>query len=155
MQMPQATDAHRRMQVLAGTWVGEERIHPSPVDPAGGTARARVRNVTSLDGFAVVQDYEQERGGRVNFRGHGVFRFDAGRAQYVLHWFDSFGQPPAEFWGTFDGDVLTLTSRGPLGHVRARWDVAEPGRYAYQMDVSPDGAQCMRFIDGTYRRVEE
>ena len=50
---------------------------------------------------------------------------------------------------------IHLSPMDPAGGTGARWDVAAPGRYAYQMDVPPDGAQWMRFIDGTYGRGEE
>jgi hypothetical protein len=153
MEMPQPTDAHRRLDTLVGRWRGEERMLPSPWDPKGGTAVGRVRNLAALDGFAVVQDYEQERGGgAVTFRGHGVFRWDVTANEYVLHWFDSLGLDPNEFRGTFDGDVLTLVSRGAQGLTRAVFDFGERGRYSYRMDVSGDGAQWAPMMTGEYAR---
>ena len=68
--------------------------HPSI---RSGAATGRVRNRLALDGFAVVQDYEQERDGGIHFRGHGVFRWDPEERSYTLHWFDSLGLPPANF----------------------------------------------------------
>ena len=56
MEMPKPTAAHRRLEKLIGRWSGEERIHPSPFDPNGGLAMARLENRPALDGFAVVQD---------------------------------------------------------------------------------------------------
>lgn len=79
----------------------------------------RVRKRLALDGFAVVQDYEQERNGSVNYRGHGIFIYDAAQECYVLHWLDSLGMPPNEFRGGFEGDVLTLTGQMPQS-TRAR-----------------------------------
>jgi len=89
MEMPVLSEAHRKLQTLVGDWTGQEKIFPSPFDPQGGTAVGRVRNVLALDGFAVVQDYEQLRQAGVNFRGHGIFRWDKNRSEYILHWFDS------------------------------------------------------------------
>ena len=152
MEMPQPSDAHRRLEKLVGAWRGEEQMAPSPWSPAGGTAAARVRNVRALDGLAVVQDYAQERGGAVTFRGHGVFRWDGAAGEYVLHWFDSMGQAPNEFRGAFDGDVLTVVSRTPDGFVRAVFDFGEAGRYTYRMEVSPDAAAWVPMMDGTYHR---
>jgi hypothetical protein len=148
MEMPSPSAGHS----LAGSWRGQERIHPSPMAPAGGTAVGRVKNVSALDGFAVIQDYEQERGGRVNLRGHGIFRFDPAHDRYVLHWFDSFGGPPAEFHGRFEGETLTVIHEGSQGRVRASWDLSEAGRYAYHMEVSPDGRTWTPFMEGTYTR---
>ena len=135
MPMPTPSAGHSRLECLVGSWRGQERIHPSPMAPAGGKAVGRVHNVRALDGFAVVQSYEQERDGGVNFRGHGVFRFDPARDRHVLHWFDSLGGPPVEFHGRFEGDTLTLVHEGPQGSVRASWDLSEPTRYSYRMDV--------------------
>jgi hypothetical protein len=152
MAMPQLTDAHRKLAKFEGSWEGEEQIHPSPFDPKGGPAKARVHNQLALNGFAVVQDYEQERNGAVNFRGHGVLRWDAGQQCYVFHWFDSMGFPPSEFRGSFEGNVLTLTSQGPQGHTRAVFDFFAADRYTYKMDVSPNGQQWFPFMEGKYLR---
>jgi hypothetical protein len=152
MEMPRPTEADDRLHRLVGRWRGEEYIFPSHLDPKGGQAIGIADNRAALDGFAVVQEYVQERGGVVNFRGHGVFRFDHHANEYVLHWFDSMGSTPSEFRGTFDGDVLTLTSRDDPGGVRATWDFSGHGRYRYRMDVSPDGERWMPFMEGDYAR---
>lgn len=153
MDMPRPTDAHRRLERLVGSWQGEERLFPSPWDPQGGPAVGRVENRLALDGFAVVQDYEQERHGAVTFRGHGIFRWDAGRSLYIFHWFDSMGQAPSEFHGAFDGDVLTLVSPMPQGHSRAVFDLSHEGRYHYRMDISPDAEHWHPFMEGDYVRT--
>ena len=152
MEMPKPTEAHRKLEKLVGSWSGEEKISPSPWDPQGGTAVGRVQNRLALDGFIVVQDYEQERGGAVNFRGHGVFSWDSMQQCYVLHWFDSMGMPPNEFCGNFDDNVLTLSSSGPQGHSRAVFDFREEGSYTFRMDVSQDGSEWYTFMEGKYAR---
>ncbi|MBI3792780.1 MAG: DUF1579 family protein [Gemmatimonadetes bacterium] len=152
MQMPQPTPQHRALEVFAGEWSGTETLHPSPFDAKGGTARALVRNVVALDGFAVIQDYEQMRGELVNFRGHGVIRFDAHAGEYVFHWFDSWGGPPAEFRGTGRDGRFILTNTGQQGHTRATFDFPGDGTYRYAMQVSPDGTHWATFMDGTYTR---
>jgi hypothetical protein len=75
--MPKPGPEHKQIAKLAGKLGrrGEARA-PSPFDAKGGTAKARVTNRLALDGFIVTQDYEQERDGKVSFRGHGVFGFD-------------------------------------------------------------------------------
>ncbi len=152
MDMPKPAEAHRKLQKLVGRWKGEERLSPSPWDPKGGTAVGHVENRPALDGFVVIQDYEQERNGAVGFRGHGVFCWDPTRQSYVLHWFDSMGTPPNEFVGDFKGDVLTVTSANPQGQSRAVFDVSEPDRYTLRMDVSPDGREWQTFMEGKYSK---
>ena len=154
MEMPRPGEAHKRLEKLVGSWIGEEVMQPSPWAPEGGTATGRVTNRMALDGFNIIQDYEQERNGVVTFRGHGIFSWDAMRHDYVLHWFDSMGMPPNEFRGDFDGDVLTLNSRGPQGHSRGIHDFTRPGSYTFKMDMSQDGSQWQNFMEATYQRGE-
>lgn len=150
MEMPKPGPAHEKLARLAGNWVGEEKISPSPWDPAGGLAIGRVNNRVALGGFALVQDYEQERGGAVNMRGHGIFTYDAGSSTYRMHWADSMGMGVAEYTGRFEGDTLVLTNQGPMGHSRATFDIGTPGRYRFVMEVSQDGTNWFTFMTGDY-----
>jgi hypothetical protein len=152
MDMPKIGEAQRQLERLVGSWEGKETLHPSPWDPAGGTAVGRVVNRLALDGFAVIQEYEQERNGKVNFRGHGIFRWDDASRSYVLYWFDSFGMPPGAFHGGFKDGVLTLTDKGSQGQHRAVFDLSDPGKYRFRMEVSPDGGQWQPVMEGSYTK---
>src|SRR6185503_8657799 len=148
MDMPKPTPAHDRLKSLVGSWTGDETIHPSPFDPKGGPATARVDNRSALDGFVVIQDYAQTRAGAPNYRGHGVFSWSAAENVYVMHWWDSMGFPASEFKGDFAGDVLTLKCATPMGHSRAAFDLGTPGRYTFRLDVSGDGRDWIPFMEG-------
>ena len=150
MDMPKPGEAHRKLERLVGYWIGEEKLYPSPWDPKGGAAIGKVHNRIALSGFNVVQDYEQERNGSINFQGHGVFSWDAKASCYVLHWFDSMGMPPNEFRGNFDGNTLNLTNEGPQGHSRTVFDFQKDGHYTFRMEVSQDGRQWQTFMEGHY-----
>jgi hypothetical protein len=152
MDMPKPTEAHRELEKLAGSWIGDERISPSPWDPKGGTAIGRVQNRLALDGFVLIQDYSQERNGAVSFSGHGVFSWDGPGQCYVMHWWDSMGMPPGEFRGQFKDGVLTLTNDDNQMHSRATFDVSRPGKYLFRMEVSQDGSQWYPFMEGSYTR---
>ena len=152
MVMPVPSPAHHALKILEGTWIGEEQMHPSPFVPSGASAMGRVVNRIALDGFAVIQDYEQENDGKVNFRGHGIFRWDAAKSAYVLHWFDSFGLPPTEYVGSLDDKVFTLTSAIQDGFARATFDFSHHGHYHYLLEVSPDGAAWQPSMEGRYDR---
>jgi len=154
MEMPTPTEAHKRLERLAGRWSGEERMSPTPFDPKGGVATGRADNRVALDGFAVVQDYEQDRGGTVTYRGHGIFRWDVEKDEYVLDWYDSMGGPPTEFRGPFEGDTLTLTGRTVYGFNRTVFDLSETDRYSFHADVSPDGEKWETFMEGSYTRSD-
>lgn len=153
MEMPQPDEAHKRLQKLVGEWRGEEKMKPSPWDPEGGTAIGRVSNRLALDGFNVIQDYTQERDGKVTFRGHGVFGWDMKTRDYVLSWFDSMGSPPEQFRGHFEGDVLTMTSRNAMGHSRAIFQLGQADTYEFKMDMSQDGSEWQNLMEGRYERA--
>jgi hypothetical protein len=153
MEMPKPGDAHKKLERLIGEWGGAETLHPAPWDPTGGPASARIVNRSIVDGFAVVQEYEQRRGGKVTFRGHGVFWYDAPKQQYVMSWWDSMGGSGGEFRGGFNGDVLELSAPMPQGgQSRASFDMSTPGQYAFVMEVSGDGQTWQPAMEGRYRR---
>ncbi len=103
MEMPVPTAADKALSMLEGSWIGQEKLHPSPIVPEGAITKGRVDNRRALDGFAVIQDYEQETDGKINFRGHGVFRWDAEKQAYMLHWFELIRTGSVGIQGHFDG----------------------------------------------------
>lgn len=153
MEIPTVQEQHRKLTALAGTWVGEEKMHPSPWDPKGGTATARVQSRIDLDGFFLITDYVQERGGQVSYRGHGVFGWDPAEKCYTMHWFDSIGSGcPGPARGTWEGNVLKFEQRHPMGQSRYVYTVEQGGRYDFLIEQSQDGKQWSRFIEGRYTR---
>ena len=93
MEMPKPTKHHEKLAAMVGDWTGEETMHPSPWDPKGGTATSRTSTRLELDGFFLVTDYVQERGGRVSYRGHGVVGWDQRPARRRKRW-PSNNAPP-------------------------------------------------------------
>ena len=129
-------------------------MHPAPWDPVGGPATAHIVNRAILDGFAVVQEYQQHRNGVPTLSGHGVYWYDESKQQYVLTWWDSMGGTGSEFRGGFDGDVLDVQSPMPQGgYCRATFDLSTPGAYAFEMMISNDGQTWQPSMDGRYRRA--
>ena len=150
MDRPTIGDAHLRLHRLAGQWGGEETVHPAPHDP-GGAASAFVSNRIALDGFTVVQEYEQYRPGRPTYSGHGVFWFDGATSEYAMVWFDSMMGMAFDFRGDFEGDVLRLVNALPQGgFLRATFDIGLPGEYVFVMEFSPDGAAWSPTMEGAY-----
>lgn len=152
MDMPRPAPEQQALGILVGDWLGREHVHPSPFDIKGGPAVARVRNRLALDGFAVVQDYEQERGGRISLRGHGVFQWDVLARQVALYWFDSYGMPPSIYRGALNDGVLQLTLPQGTGFSRATYDFTRPGAYTYRLEVSLEGKEWYPFTDGTFEK---
>jgi len=154
MEMPRPNQHHEKLTALAGTWTGEEKIHPSPWDPAGGGATGRIVSRMDLDGFFLVSDYVEERGGQVAYRGHGVFGYDPERTCYTMHWFDSIGSGVSEpARGQWEGNALVFKSRSPMGHARYTYTLEAEGRYTFRIDHSEDGERWVPFMEGTYKRA--
>ena len=152
MEMPKPSEGHRKLEKIAGQWEGEETMHPSPWDPQGGKATGRIKSRVALSGFALINDYEQERDGKVTFTGHGVFTFDPQEDLYTLTWFDCMGVPPEVFKGRFDADVLKLAHGGPGMHVRLTYDVGEAACLKTSMEMSQDGKTWNRLFDARLKR---
>ncbi|HEV8422796.1 MAG TPA: DUF1579 family protein [Chthoniobacterales bacterium] len=152
MEMPQPSEGHRKLEKIAGEWQGEETMYPSPWEPNGGSAIGRISSRIALNGFALINDYEQERDGKVNFSGHGVFTYDPKADTYTLVWVDCMGAPPEVFKGKFEGDILKLSHGGPGMHVRLTYDLSQPGLLATSMEMSQDGSEWKRFFDARLKR---
>jgi Protein of unknown function (DUF1579) len=155
MEMPKPSAGHLKFEKIAGRWEGEEKLYPSPWDPVGGVAVARMKSRVALNGFALIGDYTQERDGAVTFTGHSVFTFNPKEDLYTLTWFDCMGSPPEVFKGRFEGDVLTVEHGGPGMHARITYDLSQSGQLLNSMELSQDGRTWTRFFDGRLKRVAE
>ena len=155
MTMPHVVEQHHKFRSLAGKWVGEETINPTPWDPKGGTAVGRVESRVGLGGFFLISEYAQERDGKVCYEGHGVYGWDAKEQCYTMHWFDSMSggncsAPAAK--GTWEGNTLTFQNQSEMGYGRYSYLFEGDGRYTFRMDQSQDGKQWVNFMEGKYTR---
>ena len=152
MEMPKVSEGHHKLEKVAGNWEGEETMYPSPWDPEGGSAVGRITSRVALNGFALINDYEQERDGKITLTGHGVFTYQPKEDSYTLVWVDCMGAPPEIFKGKFEGDILKLAHGGPGMHVRLTYDVSEPDVLKTGMEMSQDGNTWNRFFDARLAR---
>jgi Protein of unknown function (DUF1579) len=146
-------EGHERLHALAGDWVGEEMMHDSRWFEAG-PAMGYCCNRVALDGFCVVQDYRQERDGKVIFRGHGVFSFDVEDRLTKLFWFDSLGYiGPSPATGGWTEGALTLVRGSLRGAARHVYSFGTPDEYDFRLQFSPDSYGWSDVVTATYRRV--
>ncbi|KRD74892.1 DUF1579 family protein [Lysobacter sp. Root983] len=151
MDLPRPGPAHARLMRLAGRWSGEEQLSPSPWGP-GGRAIGRSQCRPSLDGMALIQDYEEERDGQVVFRGHGVFLVEPGSQAVLWWWFDSMGFPPEPARGDWDGEVLRLEKTTARGEARYRYEFGQD-RYRFVIENRfPGQDEFTEFMRGDYTR---
>jgi len=154
MEMPAPGPEQAKLAAMIGHWVGEEKMHPSPWLPHGGTATAKITARLGCEGFCVITDYVQEREGRVTYVGHGVFGWDPRQKRYVQHWSDSMGGVPARATpGVWEGDTLTFRDEGPGGHMRFVYRFTSPDSYDFRIDSSADGITWAPFAEARYTRA--
>lgn len=153
MDMPRPNERHKKLQMLAGVWEGQENIAPSPWGP-GGKAIGKMDYRVNVDGFFVTGDYLEEKDGKVVFRGHSVFGWDDKQQNYVWWWLDSMGGiQAAPSRGTWTGDTLVFESKSEAGESRYTFNFH--GDDEYQMILAnrfPGQADFTTFMDGTYTR---
>ena len=154
MKMPEPGPEHRRLEALAGSWTGDEILHPAPWLPERRTATGRFECRMGVDGFFLINDYVQEREGRTIFRGHGVYGYDPDRGRYTMHWFDSMGgggyrEPPL---GVFEDDVLRFEAETPQGRARYTYTIVDADTFEFRIEGSADGKTWIPFMEGRYRR---
>ncbi|HEX7030393.1 MAG TPA: DUF1579 family protein [Gammaproteobacteria bacterium] len=148
MENPEPKREHRELEKLAGHFSGTERMHASSWNDAEKKGRAITDARVALDGFAVVQDYEQKLDDGTYFAGHGVFRYDTASDTYELHWFDSDGGPERIFRGGMADNMLVLTARAGEAWQRLTYDFQLEGGYRFRLETSEDGNDWQLALEG-------
>ena len=151
MDMPALGAQHEILHKLAGSYVGDEVMHPSPWNPEEQNCTGKI-NARSLDGFFVISDYEQTMDDKVTFRGHGVYSYDPQADEYKMYWFDSMGGAGCVASGFYEGNQLTFQSTSPMGHHRYRYTF-EADHNRFEMAMSQDGENWQTTMEGSYRPV--
>jgi hypothetical protein len=104
----------------------------------------------SLNGFVVVEDYEQKSGGETTFSGHGAWTVDPDSGDCLLYWFDCLGMGMEPFCGSWEGVVMTLLSHVPGGHFRLTYDLTAPEILRTGMETFHDGEQWSPMMEGAF-----
>lgn len=154
MTAAKATEKHKKLERLAGTFVGRETVFPCPFDEQGGAATSKVESRMTPDGLYLMKQYVRERDGEVLYRGHGTYCWDEAKNCYVVYWFDNFGAlnplPPAE--GTWKGNVLSFLHRGRSGQTRLTYNFEAGSDYRFKIEISADGKHWSAMMEGRYSR---
>jgi len=153
MEMPKPNQNHAKLKALAGTWHGEEKMHPSPWDPNGGTATGVIEAHLDLDGMFLVSNYRQERDNRITYRGHGVYGWNDEQQVYTMYWFDSMGSDPGgPARGKWEGDSLIFEMKGGQGHSRYAYKFNGDGKYEFSISTSRDEKTWDPWLESTWTR---
>jgi hypothetical protein len=153
--MPKPDDHHRKLEALSGHWRGAEKIHPTPWDSVGGEAEADAVANMALDGFCLIMDYTQRRGGKISYLGHGVFGWDRKAGKYTMYWFDTVGGAPimAPCEGTWEGNTLSFLNKGEMGWGRYTYRFDGAAKYRFSIEMSQDQKAWTPFIEGEFTRI--
>lgn len=152
MQMATVQAEHKKLEAMAGSWVSEEKMYPSPWDPKGGPATGRSEARMDLEGFFLILDYVQERNGKTSYRGHGVYGWDPQEKCYLMYWCDSMCPTLSTAKGKWEGNTLTFQSKNPMCHSRYIYEFEGDGRYTFRIQNSQDGKEWATFMEGRYSR---
>jgi hypothetical protein len=145
---------HRKLAVFAGEWSGEETVFSSRWTE-GGPAISHVSARIDLNGFYLIQDTRQTRGGHETFATHGVFTYDREDRHYKLFWHDSLGYyAPAPASGGWTDNILTLVRGSLRGNARHVYEVIDDNNYSMKIQFSPDAEGWADVLTGVYRRVK-
>jgi len=152
--MPSVSEQQKQLNTLfTGTWRGEEKLYPSEWDPKGGPAFGTWIARPGVDGFGVIVDYQEERDGKVVYRGHGFHGWDAKESCFLSYWFDNIGVMPKQaVRGMLDGNRYTYESEEPGGRTRMTYDF-KPDAFEFRIDRSKDGKSWNPMHEGRYTRV--
>ena len=154
MKLPKPGKPHAQLNRLSGEWDGEETWHPGPLAPEGAQAKGAFEFKKDVDGFYLLADYDEKIEGKPGIRGHGVLGWDPKRESYTLHWFDNFGNPPAEpSRGDWKGDRLVLENGTGAHRGRTIFALDGDDAFKFGIEMSEDGGKSWNAtLDGDYHR---
>ena len=153
MEMPQANENHAKLAVLAGDWIGEETLHPSPWSPEPSKATGKYQSRMALSGHVLITEYCQEKDGQVTYEGHGVIGWNDRLSCYLMVWSDCMGGVPAQAArGAWEGNLLRFQEENEMGHIRYTYTLHPDGSYEFALSHSQDGGRWSVFMDGHYHR---
>jgi hypothetical protein len=155
MDMPRLGPAHDALKAFVGAWTGIEALAASPWAPAS-TAQADCEYRLALNGFAVVQDYRQQREDGSEFLGHNVFTVDPDTGETLWYGFDSYGFPPeSPARGGWTGATLVLEKKTPRGIARHRLTPVA-GSLTHEIDLRMgENPGYSPFLRARYTRKEQ
>jgi hypothetical protein len=152
MHEPEPSAHHRKLAVLAGSWIGEETMHPSPWNPDPAKATGHIDSRMDIDGLFLISDYHQVRDEEVTFRGHGVYGYDPASERFTMYWFDSMSYQGGIALGTWVGDELVFERSSHRGTSRYVYEIVGPDEYRFRIEMSPDGEALTPWLECVWKR---
>ena len=115
-QGPPPSKEHELLKRDLGSWKAELKMWMAPGEEPQGFAAEEINS--SIGEYWVVSNFKGDFGG-FDFKGHGVFGYDAQKKKFVGSWVDSSNPNAMHMIGTYDKESDTLTYEtkgvGPTG----------------------------------------
>jgi hypothetical protein len=151
---------HRRLDRLAGQWVGEFRMRMEPdAEPmvSGGT----VRREWIMDG-RYLQETVEARSEQGAFQGLGFIGYNNFDGQYEMVWMDSMSTAIFVESGTYHPDTHVMHTRGnhrdPVtGRLMNSWtkvDMSDPDRHVFTSYATDPEGRTFTAMEGVLERAE-
>jgi hypothetical protein len=142
------------LAALAGEWTGDELIATTRWGQ-GGPAIGQVSARFDLGGKVLLQDYREERDGKLVLQAHAVFVVGQEPGEYAMYWFDSYGFVPSQpATGHWDGKRLVFLRTSSRGQTRHIYEMVVDGIYRLTLESSFDGGvNWEQVMQGEYRRI--
>ncbi|MGE0872342.1 MAG: DUF1579 family protein [Kofleriaceae bacterium] len=149
-----SAEQNKLAEMFVGTWKGEEKLYPSQWDPTGGPAIGTWTVRRGVDGFCILVDYDEERDGKIVYRGHGVHGWQASEQCFYVYWFDNMGVIPVHgIKAQLAGNRYSYQSNdGPTGWTRMTYEW-NGDRFEFRIDKSNDGTAWSPMHEGKYTRT--
>jgi hypothetical protein len=148
---PKPAPEHKKLEMLAGSWVLEGDVKPSTMGP-GGKISEKENCEWMEGGFFLICHVDFKTANSGNGSGLSVLGYSTSDKAYTYREFNSWGEFE-DSRGSLDGDTWTWTSDEKMGETvmkgRFTMKFASPASYTFTYEMSPDGAKWTTAVDGT------
>ena len=148
--MPKPVAEHKKLDMLAGSWVIEGDVKPNPMGP-GGKITENENCEWMEGGFFLVCHVDFKSANSGSGTGLSVIGYSTGEKAYTYRDFNSWGEFD-DSRGTLDGDTWTWTSDEKMGDTmgkgRFTMKFTSASSYTFTYETSPDGAKWTSVVDG-------
>ncbi len=148
--MPKPAPEHKKLDMLAGSWVLEGDVKPNPMGP-GGKLTETEKCEWMDGGFFLVCHVDFKTANSGSGSGLSVLGYSTREKAYTYREFNSWGEFE-DSRGTLDGDTWTWTSDEKMGEtvMKSRFIMkfTSPALYTFDYEMSPDGAKWTAVVDG-------
>lgn len=152
--MPKPTPEHKKLDMLAGSWLLEGDVKPNPMGPGGKLTENETCEWMEGDFFLICHvDFKTANSG--TGKGLSVVGYSVPDKAYTYREFNSWGEFD-DSRGTLEGDTWTWTSDEKMGGmtVKTRFSMkfTSSSSYIFTYETSPDGAKWTNLVDGKATR---